>query len=108
VQQLERKVIIDNQTSHHYTLIEVYGGDSPATLYQLTQTLADFGLSIHRARIATEVEQLIDIFYVRTQAGGKLTDSGRHGQGPMTLMHIIGDGCRRCGDGRLNRKCCAV
>jgi len=62
VQQLERKVIIDNQTSQHYTLVDVYGGDSRGTLYQLTQTLADFGLTIHRAMIATEVEQLIDVF----------------------------------------------
>ena len=90
VQQLERKVIIDNQTSQHYTLIDVYGDDSRGALYQLTQTLADFGLSIHRAHIATEVEQLIDVFYVRTQAGGKLTDPAAVEKVRMTLMHIIG------------------
>ncbi len=89
VQQLERKVIIDNQTSQHYTLVEVYGGDSRDTLYQLTQTLADFGLTIHRARIATEVEQLIDIFYVRTQAGDKLTEPDALEKVHMTLMRII-------------------
>ena len=74
VQQLECKVIIDNETSQQYTIVEVYGGDNRSALYQLTQTLADFGLAIHRARIATEVEQLIDIFYVSTQSGSKLTD----------------------------------
>ncbi len=89
VQQLERKVIIDNQTSQYYTLVEVYGGDSRGTLYQLTQTLADFGLTIHRARIATEVEQLIDIFYVRTQAGTKLTDPEIMDKIHLTLVHII-------------------
>jgi [protein-PII] uridylyltransferase len=90
VQQLERKVIIDNQTSQYYTLIEVYGGDSRGVLYQLTQTLADFGLTIHRARIATEVEQLIDVFYVRTQGGDKLSDPEVMDKVRMTLMHIIG------------------
>jgi [protein-PII] uridylyltransferase len=90
VQQLERKVIIDNLTSQQYTIIEVYGDDSRGALYQLTQTLADFGLSIHRAHIATEVEQLIDIFYVRTQAGDKLTESVAVEKVRMTLMHIIG------------------
>jgi [protein-PII] uridylyltransferase len=89
VQQLERKVVIDNQTSQQYTLIEVYGGDRRDTLYQLTQTLADFGLTIHRARIATEVEQLIDIFYVRTQAGDKLTDPEIMDKVQQTLIHII-------------------
>ena len=90
VQQLERKVVIDNQTSQQYTLIEVYGDDSRGALYQLTQTLADFGLSIHRARIATEVEQLIDVFYVRTQTGGKLTDVKIMEKVRMTLLRIIG------------------
>jgi len=90
VQQLERKVIIDNQTSQYYTLVDVYGGDSRGTLYQLTQTLADFGLTIHRAKIATEVEQLIDVFYVKTTADSKLTDPAAVEKVRMTLMHIIG------------------
>ena len=90
VQQLECKVIIDNETSQQYTIIEVYGGDNRSALYQLTQTLADFGLAIHRARIATEVEQLIDIFYVSTQSGGKLTDEATKDKVSMTLMRIIG------------------
>lgn len=90
VQQLERKVVIDNQGSQQYTIVEVYGGDSRSTLYQLTQTLADFGLTIHRAHIATEVEQLIDIFYVSTQSGAKLTDEDTKAKISMTLMRIIG------------------
>ncbi|MDD2465728.1 MAG: [protein-PII] uridylyltransferase [Desulfobulbus sp.] len=90
VQQLECKVIIDNDTSQQYTIIEVYGGDNRSALYQLTQTLADFGLAIHRARIATAVEQLIDIFYVSTQSGEKLTDEATQAKISMTLMRIIG------------------
>jgi [protein-PII] uridylyltransferase len=87
---LECKVIIDNEASQQYTIIEVYGGDNRSALYQLTQTLADFGLAIHKARIATEVEQLIDIFYVSTQSGDKLNDAGTKEKISMTLMRIIG------------------
>ena len=90
IQQLESKVVIDNEASQQYTIIEVYGGDNRSALYQLTQTLADFGLAIHRARIATEVEQLIDIFYVTTQHGDKLTDKATKEKVSMTLMRIIG------------------
>jgi [protein-PII] uridylyltransferase len=90
VQQLERKVIVDNKASQQYTIVEVHGDDSPSALYQLTQTLADFGLSIHKARIATEVEQLIDVFYVRTVADGKLTEPAAVEKVRMTLMRIIG------------------
>ncbi|MGD9946857.1 MAG: [protein-PII] uridylyltransferase [Desulfobulbus sp.] len=90
VQQLECKIIIDNETSQQYTIVEVYGGDNRSALYQLTQTLADFGLAIHRARIATEVEQLIDFFYVTTQSGAKLTNEATKNKIIMTLMRIIG------------------
>jgi [protein-PII] uridylyltransferase len=92
VQQLERKVVIDNDSSARFTVIEVYGGDRPGTLYQLTQTLSDFSLSIHRARIATEVEQLIDIFYVSTADGAKVTDSELIDKITRTLLYIIGEG----------------
>ena len=89
VQQLEQKVIVDNTSSRRFTVIEVYGGDAPGALYKLTQTLADFGLDIHRARIATEVEQLIDIFYVLKRDGRRLADEGEIEQIRQTLMKII-------------------
>ncbi len=91
MQQLEKKVIVDNETSRRFTVIEVYGGDRPGTLYQLTQTLSDFRLNIHRARIATEVEQLIDIFYVTTADGDKVDDGRLQEKIKYTLLQIIGD-----------------
>ncbi len=60
----ETKVVIDNEASDRYTIVEVYSVDRPGQLYRITQTLADFGINIYRAYIATEVEQLIDVFYV--------------------------------------------
>ncbi len=90
VQQLERKVVIDNAVSQQFTVVEVYGGDSRVILYQLTQTLADFGLTIHRARIATEIEQLIDVFYVATTGNGKLTDPAAVEKVRQALMRIVG------------------
>jgi [protein-PII] uridylyltransferase len=89
VQQLDKKVIIENESSRRFTVIEVYGGDRPGTLYQLTQTLSDFSLNIHRARIATEVEQLIDIFYVSDAGGGKVTDLQLQDEIRETLFRII-------------------
>ena len=89
VQQLQQEVIIDNSTSQRFTVIEVYTGDAPGTLYQLTQTLADFGLDIHRARIATEVEQLIDIFYVSRRDGRKLEDPSLMSKLQVVLLRNI-------------------
>ena len=90
VQQLELKVVLDNESSQKFTVIEVYGADAPGALYQLTQTLSDFGLDIHRARIATEVEQLIDIFYVLKRDGSKLVDPEQQEMVRKTLLKIIG------------------
>ncbi|HBI16200.1 MAG TPA: [protein-PII] uridylyltransferase [Desulfobulbaceae bacterium] len=89
VQQLRQEVIIDNGASQRFTLIEVYAGDQPGTLYQLTQTISDFGLDIHRARIATEVEQLIDIFYVAGRDGRKLDDPAQIARLQDALLQIV-------------------
>jgi len=90
IQQLELKVVLDNDSSSRFTVVEVYGGDGAGVLYQLTQTLADFGLDIHRARIATGVEQLIDVFYVTMRGGGKLVDGELQEKVRRTLLGIIG------------------
>ncbi len=89
VQQLQKEVIIDNKTSERFTIVEVYCGDRPGTLYHLTQTLSDFGLDIHQARIATEVEQLIDIFYVTSDNGDKIIDPVLINKIRETLLHFI-------------------
>ncbi|MCI5145641.1 MAG: ACT domain-containing protein [Candidatus Electrothrix sp. AR3] len=96
VQQLKHEVLIDNTASSLYTVIEVYGGDRPGTLYQLAQTLSDFRLNIHRARIATEVEQLIDIFYVTTEEHSKLNNIDLLDKVRYTLLHIISEEGQEC------------
>ncbi|MFH2122852.1 MAG: [protein-PII] uridylyltransferase [Pseudomonadota bacterium] len=69
------RVVIDNEISDSYTVIEVHSEDRAGQLYHIAQTLADFGINIYRAFIATEVQQLIDIFYVLDSEGQKITDA---------------------------------
>uniref|UniRef100_UPI00405625FE [protein-PII] uridylyltransferase n=1 Tax=Candidatus Electronema sp. TaxID=2698783 RepID=UPI00405625FE len=90
VQQLRTEVILDNAASDHCTVIEVHGGEHLGALYQLTQTLSDFRLSIHRARIATEVEQLIDVFYVTDENRRKVEDAAKLAQIRHALLHVLG------------------
>ena len=42
-------------------------------LYAITQTLADLGLDISLAKVATEGEKVADVFYV-TRGGRRITD----------------------------------
>ncbi|MCK5515715.1 MAG: [protein-PII] uridylyltransferase, partial [Desulfobulbaceae bacterium] len=72
--EVATKVVIDNKSSDAYSVIEVYSADEPGQLYRITQMLADFGMNIHKAYIATEVGQLIDIFYLVDGQGEKLVD----------------------------------
>lgn len=68
----ESQVVIDNTSSARFTIIEVHSLDRPGQLYAITQALADLGITIHKAFIATEVEQLIDVFYVLDDKGGRI------------------------------------
>ena len=88
----EARVIVDNEASQKYTLVEVYSSDSPGQLYRITQTLADFGLTIHRAYIATEVEQLIDVFYVLDAQGQKVVDDSFAEELRDGVLYGIGNG----------------
>ena len=72
--QQKSRVVLDNDISDSYTVIEVHADDKAGQLYYITQALADFGINIYRAFIATEVQQLIDIFYVLDSEGQKITD----------------------------------
>ncbi|MDP3481046.1 MAG: [protein-PII] uridylyltransferase [Desulfoprunum sp.] len=84
------RVIVDNESSDVYSVIEVYSADLPGLLYQITQTLADFGMNIHKAYIATEVEQLIDVFYVLDAKGQKLLDSDFQKEVVHGLLYALG------------------
>jgi [protein-PII] uridylyltransferase len=83
------KIVIDNDSSEKYSVIEVYAADSPGQLYRITQAMADFGLNIHKAYIATEVEQLIDVFYVLDSRGQKLVDGDFVKEVTEGILHFI-------------------
>jgi len=84
------KIVIDNESSEKYTVLEVYAADLPGQLYHITQAMADFGLNIHKAYIATEVEQLIDVFYVLDSRGQKLIEKEFRQEITQGLLHSIG------------------
>lgn len=89
VGDVDSKIVIDNESSDMYSVIEVYAVDLPAQLYHITQALSDFGLNIHKAYIATEVEQLIDVFYVLDSRGQKLVDEDFKKEVTEGILHFI-------------------
>ncbi len=68
------EVIVDNDSSDFFTLIEVFASDQIGLLYRITRTLFTLGLDIRVAKIATRADQIADVFYVRNLEGEKVAD----------------------------------
>ena len=65
---------MDNQLSDADTVVEVKCPDRLGLLYLITRTLSAEGLDIASARIATEIDQALDTFYVHDRDGRKLDE----------------------------------
>jgi len=86
----DHRVVLDNDGSDDFTIIEVHAADLPGQLYRITQTLADLGINIHKAFIATEIGQLIDVFYVLDRNGDRIRDDEFRHEVEKGLLHAIG------------------
>ena len=75
--EIEPQVLIDNSVSDRFTVIEVNALDRPGLLYDLTRALFHLGLTITSAHIATYGERIVDVFYVKDVAGGKVVQDGK-------------------------------
>jgi len=81
-----RKIRVDNEGSDFYTLVEVAAPDRLGLLHDLARGLAESGVQIHLARIATSAGRIHDTFYVRDAGGQKLTDPLRAEALKKTLL----------------------
>ncbi len=70
----EPKVAIDNDCSERFTVVDVFATDTHGLLYTLAHTLYNYGLTVHLARIATNIDQVVDVFYVLDEHHRKVDD----------------------------------
>lgn len=68
------KVKVDNESSSFFSIVEVFTYDFPGLLFIITDTLYKCGLDVRIAKIATKVDQVVDVFYVRDLDGEKVDD----------------------------------
>ncbi|MBU1195577.1 MAG: [protein-PII] uridylyltransferase [Proteobacteria bacterium] len=59
-------VRIDNETSSFFTIIEVLTYDFPGLLFSITNALYRNNIDVNVAMAATKVDQVIDVFYVKS------------------------------------------
>lgn len=82
-------VNIDNEIADDFTIIEIFTEDRIGVLFTITYTLHRLDLSIHVAKISTNVDQVADVFYVTDVAGGKVTDGDRLETIRQTLLQTL-------------------
>jgi [protein-PII] uridylyltransferase len=82
-------VVVDNDSSDFFTVIEVFADDEIGLLYRITDTLFHLGLDIAIAKIATKADQIADIFYVRDLEGQKIVDKEKAEEIRKTLLRRL-------------------
>ena len=70
-------VLITNDASNRFTVVEVNARDRPALLHQLAQALFQSKVTIHSAHVATYGERAVDTFYLTDLTGDRITASAR-------------------------------
>ena len=58
-------------------MVDVFTQDRLGLLFEITHTLFELGLQIHLARISTNADQALDVFYVSDENGAKITELSR-------------------------------
>ncbi len=83
------EVHIDNNTSHAFTIVDVFTFDRRGLLYSIAESLRSLELSIGVARIGTYLDQVVDVFYVTDASGQKIRDPDRLDRIRQTLLEAV-------------------
>ncbi|HWO70438.1 MAG TPA: ACT domain-containing protein [Actinomycetota bacterium] len=84
------RVSVDNGASDFFTVVEVGAADRLGLLFDVTRTLAELGLDVHLAKVATYGARVVDAFYVRDVLGRKLEDPGAIAALERALVERLG------------------
>ncbi len=83
------RVVISEEASDFYTVIEVYTWDRPGVLYAIANTFYELGLTIQLAKISTPGAQVVDVFYLTDLEGDKLLDEQLHERVKGALLECL-------------------
>ncbi|MEK7286671.1 MAG: [protein-PII] uridylyltransferase [Nitrospirota bacterium] len=72
IRRVPTQVVIDNLSSETFTILEVFADDRQGLLYFIAKAICEASLSVHTAKITTELNQIVDVFYVTQINGGKI------------------------------------
>jgi len=88
----QTRVEFDNVVSDRYTVIDIRAHDRLGLLYVIASVLSGLDIDVTLAKIATEVDQAVDVFYVTEKDGRKVTEPQRMDAIRQALVHAIAEG----------------
>jgi [protein-PII] uridylyltransferase len=88
---VEPRVLIDNNASDTFTVIEVNGRDRPGFLHVVTRALTRVNLQIASAHVTTYGERAVDVFYVKDLFGLKVVNQEKLKQVAASVETAIRD-----------------
>jgi len=74
VRRVATEISVDNRSSEQYPVVDVFTQDRVGLLFAITHTLFKLGMVIHLARISTNADQALDVFYIGDANGGKVVE----------------------------------
>jgi [protein-PII] uridylyltransferase len=83
------QINVDNESSSFFTIIEIFTYDFPGLLFKITDALFRCELDIRIAKISTNVDQVVDVFYVRNFEGQKIYSDEKIKQTKTAIEKIL-------------------
>ncbi len=74
---IEPAVMVTNEASNRFTVVEINTRDRPALLSNLAQALFESKIMVHSAHVATYGERAVDTFYLTDLTGAKIESRQR-------------------------------
>lgn len=90
LQKAQTKIIVDNDVSAYYTVIDIYTHDRLGLLYDITRALNQMGCYVEISKISTKVEQVTDTFYVKDIFGHKIMVPEKIKAIKVSLQTVVG------------------
>lgn len=89
VHVLPTKIIFDNDTFDHQTILSLFTYDRPGMLSEIAKALFANDLSIQFAKIDTHLDQIADVFYLTDSSGNPILESDYQQQIREAMLHVI-------------------
>lgn len=87
--EISPRVVIDNDVSVYYTVIDIFAKDRVGLLYDLSTVLFKENCSIGVAKILTNAEMAKDSFYIKSAGGAKIESKEKLEEIKTAILNVL-------------------